>query len=766
MPLLILAPDDSAKAYTFAAEAFQSTYRMVTGRELPIATADDGISDLIVIGSDSVNDYLAEQMLCLRFESLPIRYGTDDYCMLSQADGNRKVLILAGGRGRSTIYAVYDYFERFADCHYFWDGDVIAHRDTLPLENIRVQESPRFEYRGIRYFAHRGLKRFQAEHWSFEDWKKELEWILKKRLNFFMLRIGMDDLWQRAFPDDVPYPDRYQNMDADGFHDRSDFWTLEYRGDLRKKIMQYARELDLSFPVDCGTMTHWYSRTPQAFLDAKKPSFITQEIPYYTGGETGNVFDFRNKKMMSYYTKLTETMVDEYDRDSSLFHTIGLGERSLCQDPQKNFALKKLAYRRIAEEIRKKYPHSKLMLATWDFAGWWHASQVQQLTKELDPQRTVFLDYTCEVADPKSSFLNWGLVGKFPWIFGIFHAFESESEIRGPYDRISERFQIAADDPYCQGMIYWPELSHSDPLILEYLSQNAWNPTAIHVEDVMKRMCRTRYAHYADPMEQSWKTILPVIQLGDWGSRTQRDPQEKNYEDYAKLPYSHLDLWTRFTIFLIRDDSDDPVLHKFFAKRLKKYAAVQGAAKSALLQLPTDVRMDTAPLVYRDVIDLARTVVGRYLNLIVISALQSEQDDRKIRKLKTQYTKLMDIMIGLLSANPEFSMLATLNDLQKTAPVNPAFETTLKKNLCNHYCLQAAFEPAKHIYRQEIDAGFDYLLSKEKNKEKLKATREQILSSFWETPLEKMQPTQTGDLRLLLPLSAEIISETETIIFS
>lgn len=764
MSLLILAPSKSARAYTLAAEAFRDMYLKVTGISLNISENDDQESDLIVIGSDSVNDYLMNQILDLNIDKLPIRYGTDDYCILSYKDGTRNVLILAGGRGRSTIYAVYDYFERFADCHYFWDGDVIPCRDTLPTTNIRICESPRFEYRGIRYFAHRGLKRFQAEHWGLDDWKRELDWIAKKRLNFFMLRIGMDDIWQKAFPNDVPYPDGYQTMQTAGFHDRSDFWTLEYRGNLRKQVMQYARDLDLSFPVDCGTMTHWYSRTPQSFLDAREPTFVTQEVPYYADGNTGNVMDFTNKDMMSYYTKLTETMVTEYDQDTSLFHTIGLGERSMYTDPRKNFVLKKIAYRRVAEEIRTRYPNSKLMLATWDFAGWWQANEVDQLTQELDPDRTLFLDYTCEVADPKSSFLNWGLVGKFPWIFGIFHAFESESEIRGPYDRISERFSVAAGDPYCKGIIYWPELSHSDPLILEYLTENCWQPSHKSVEQIIQSMCKKRYGRYADKMAACWNTALPVIKLGDWGSRTQRSPEEPDYEDYANMTYSHTDIWTRLTLFLSRPDSSDPVLRKFFAKRIKKYNLVKGLTAKALIVLPGDINMDTQPLICRDTIDLIRTMLGRYMNLIVMIALDTSDQTRLI-ELKEQYGCLMDIMVDVLSINPDFSMLSTLNALCQTAPVNPNFEITLKKNLCNGYCLQAAYEPACYLFKKEIDIGFSWLMSQNKDKTVLAQQRENLLLAFYKKPLSDMQPHKTVDLSQLISTAAEAIDNAEKIIF-
>jgi hypothetical protein len=72
----------------------------------------------------------------------------------------------------------------------------------MPFDRIDISESPRFDYRGLRYFAHRSLHRFHAEHWSFEDWKREIDWCMKKRLNLMMLRIGQDDLFQKAFPKD------------------------------------------------------------------------------------------------------------------------------------------------------------------------------------------------------------------------------------------------------------------------------------------------------------------------------------------------------------------------------------------------------------------------------------------------------------------------------------------------------------------------------------------------------------------------------------
>ena len=154
--MIILAPKTGAIAYRKAAEAFRDLYAAVTGITLPITDTPSDTGDMVVIGTDAVQPYAFDRLP----GGFPLTIGSDEYCIISQNEENRRVLYLAGGRGRSTLYAVYDFFERQADCHYFWDGDVIPHRDTIDIQNLHIIEKPRFEYRAIRYFAHRGLTRF------------------------------------------------------------------------------------------------------------------------------------------------------------------------------------------------------------------------------------------------------------------------------------------------------------------------------------------------------------------------------------------------------------------------------------------------------------------------------------------------------------------------------------------------------------------------------------------------------------------------------
>ncbi len=744
MSAVILKPDRCEEAYKYAAEAFRDLYIKVTGNDIAITEADDGVSDLIVIGSDSVNDFLMNEILNLRLGSLNIRYGTDDYCIRSLGREGRKILVLAGGRGRSTLYAVYGYFERFLGCRYFWDGDIIPQSESIPMDDIDITESPRFEYRGLRYFAHRGLKRFQAEHWSFEDWKQELDWLVKKRLNFFMLRIGMDDIWQRAFPETVPYPEGFNTVKwgvADGFNDRTDFWTLEYRGELKKRVLEYARGLDLIYPVDCGTMTHWYSRTPKEFLERKKPSFITQEIAQYTESDTGKVFDFTKKENLDYYMKLTEAMVNEHEKSSALFHTIGLGERLMYADKRKNFALKLIAYRRIAENIRQRYPNSKLMLASWDFIGWWSSQEVKNLIAELDPERTVILDYTSEVNDPDIGFANWGVVGKFPWIFGLFHAFESESELRGPYDRSDERLKLAAEDPYCKGMVLWPELSHSDPLVLEYLAQNAWSPLGMTIEQIAKRFCDDRYGEFARDMNDCWQKLLPFIKLGDWGGYSRRQYGDERYFEYFNGWYAHQDIWAKPLRFAESFYGADNHYIEFFEYKASKTEPTLKDAIYAVKKLARSTEALKSRFVLRDAVDMARTVLGRMINFLLIKCFAAAGNTERLSVLKKHYFEALSAMERLLSLVPDFSLYHTLEQLRATAETNPEFEPVLKRNIANGYCSQPAYELVSHLFKEEAEALFEWLFAPEgTEKPDFAKLYENIFARFESKRLRDLQP--------------------------
>ena len=232
---------------------------------LAVACAEFAKYHRLATGADA-----PEGLVSLAVDPSVSETGNDAYAIVSSGGG----ATVTGSNPRSVLYGVYDLLARRAGCRWFWDGDIVPRRAAIDLSGLDVHEESRFRYRAIRYFAHRGLTRFQAEHWGFDDWRREIDWCVKRRLNCILPRIGMDDLWQRAFPDVVPYPDPSKPLPGagTGYDDRSPFWPLQFRGRLRRAVADYAFARGLRIPADFGTMTHWYSRTPREFLEREKPA--------------------------------------------------------------------------------------------------------------------------------------------------------------------------------------------------------------------------------------------------------------------------------------------------------------------------------------------------------------------------------------------------------------------------------------------------------------------------------------------------------------
>ncbi len=169
------------RSQRIAAEEFAKMHEKVTGYRPAIATEAAGRGPFVFIGIPDAD---------MAFEG-----ECDSYYIRSKGAN----LTIAGKNVRSTLYGVFDFFRRRAGAAYFWDGDVFERRAALDFSNLDVFERSRFEYRACQYFAHRGLTRFNAEHWGFEDWKREIDWAVKNRLNVIRLCLGIEDIFQR-FP--------------------------------------------------------------------------------------------------------------------------------------------------------------------------------------------------------------------------------------------------------------------------------------------------------------------------------------------------------------------------------------------------------------------------------------------------------------------------------------------------------------------------------------------------------------------------------------
>ena len=769
----VLVPPSGEKAYKIAGETFADMWEKVTGERPSVSFMEFDekelpVGDIVLIGSDAVNPAVHELIRSGTIDGLGLQYGGDNYRLLSL---NNNCLIVAGGSGRSTIYAVYDFFRKQAGVEYFWDGDVIPHHDQIEISGIDVLEQPHFQYRGLRYFAHRGLHRFQAEHWDLDDWKREIDWLMKKRFNLFMLRTGIDDLFQRAFPDDVSYPPvDGQDPDAEqrSYNDRTSFWSLKYRGELRKKVLEYARDRGLLHPEDIGTITHWYSHTPGSFYKSN-PDFpvITNQRSGYSL-PTQAIWDIEKQETWDAYWKLTETHIREFGGGSPrMFHTIGMAERVFGKSDRENLQSKLYVYRKTQQKLREYYPDAPLLVGSWDFIGWnWVDEDVQKLIKEFDPEYSILLDYTAD-KDDKLTYHDWDVYKKFPWIFGIFHSLVKNSDIHEDYNILIPRLKEIVDDKRCIGLVTWSEISHSDTYLLEYLAGNSWQPKMLELGSATDHLCKKRYpAELSEEMEDIWDSFLKISQTLHWGlgGVLFGEPQFR-----ILTSGSFINLTTQQIEKLETD-------YKRVSSGLK-YSSEVLSGLSLLVNNNYDNNF-----IKRDALDMARTIASRALFAsLAQGAINMEEwrlqeaDAADIRQLAKLSQGLLNCLSDLLSMSDDFSMYASLQRLYDAkqiegmpAMVNPHAELTLKANAENNYCRSHHYELVEHVYRPELEVYWDWVLKRIKSGDRSEWKRPQefteqkkiIQDRFYDTPLKEMAPPEVRSADKL----TEIINELEELV--
>jgi hypothetical protein len=692
--LSMFAFAEASDAFSIPRAEFAKYYKAVTGKPVPQNAVSFAIDPAVSkTGKDAYKIVSSSEFLVsssgAQIKSLKPETRNEKPETRNQKPETRNekpetpCVTITGSNMRSVMYGVYDLLERRAGCRWFWDGDRVPKREKIDLAGLDVREEARFEYRALRYFAHRGLTRFQAEHWGPADWKREIDWMLKRRLNCFMPRIGMDDTWQKAFPDIVPYPDpaepSYGRLPE--YHNRISGWGLRYRGELRKLFTDYAFARGLMIPTDFGTMTHWYSLTPEPFLKRKNPPFLPHSGGAYSDSDrdrVGLVWDVFQGEWLDDYWHLTEAFINAGYGSPDLLHTIGLGERMCYNDRAKNLQLKKDVLALMTKKALAKYPDSKILLAGWDFYCTWKPEEVKSLLPELDPERTIIWDYEAEAESgvdsfqPRSdnNFTQWGVVGKFPYTFGIFLAYEAALDIRAHYDVIEEREKVAAADPFCKGYILWPESSHTDTFLLSYFTANAWRPGRSH-DALLPVFCRDRYGDKATAFEPLWRAVLPMAKLLGWGGN-----------------------WGSLLLGLAC----------FKDANLDAMRSILSAVPSIFAGLAAITPEDDFQR--RDIVDIARTSGDRLaiwiqqrLLLDFLAWCDGSDNGDSIRFWCGRYLDIVKANTEIISLHTDFSLCESLDRLAEEAPIfGKNFDKVLLDNASNGYCRSHQYEIAAGCY--------------------------------------------------------------------
>jgi hypothetical protein len=351
--------------------------------------------------------------------------------------------------------------------------------------------------------------------------------------------------------------------------------------------------------------------------------------------------------------------------------------------------------RSILSEAKRRYPQSKRLLAGWDLYCMKKPQEVKAFLKNI-PEDVIIWDYEAD-ASINTWFGEWDIVGKRPYVFGVFMAYEAGLDSRADYTKIAARQKLIENDPMCKGYILWPESSHVDSIGIEWFAKNAWRADKPAVQPLVADYCARRYPDEAKKMTDLWMKTIPV---------------STNMQN----------VW-RWNAFL-------PILREMGEGLIKKKERdrwPEAKGKGFFAALPEVVAAlksmdwDEDEFLKRDMIDIARVWADRVAvdaeNEMFREYFKWIDGDQKAQArfaelVEVVYARL-DALAVLLAQHADFSLCDTYDRIAKEHPVAyPGFMSVLVDNSANSYCTSHHAELARHCYLPAFRRFTDLLKAK------------------------------------------------------
>jgi hypothetical protein len=375
----------------------------------------------------------------------------------------------------------------------------------------------------------------------------------------------------------------------------------------------------------------------------------------------------------------------------------------------------------------------------WDFYHGWAPQEVKDFLKLLDPKKCIVWDYSADqktARGAKSNFTKWDVIGKFPYTYSIFLAYEKALDARADYPIIEERQKLVQNDPFCVGYVFWPESSHTDTLLLRYFTANAWSSKAIPHGEVLSEFCASRYGIRAEAMKAAWNAVLPASWLRDWTT---------TYAD-------------RILSADFGDEKAKPAPQKW-------RKPVADAEKVFGILAKMEWKDD---FVKRDTIDIARMALDRIISLrrddlsADVAKWRKGGEDANLAARADKVASLCDLMADLLALHTDYSLWESYQRLDAVEKIrNPAFEKTLFENASCDYCRSHQYELARYWYAPHVRAVADRLakaVAAGDRKAAVTVNAEEERLALKAKPLESLKPSlprTAGNFRKVLGEIAE-----------
>jgi alpha-N-acetylglucosaminidase len=697
IPAIAIAAE-APYAIRHAGEELRAYTKTLTGVDLPIVPesrahqrAKNGI---ILIGTPDYS-LLIREMVSAGYLPRAEKESGDRFLARSLRYDGRDYLVLCGFNDRSVIYAVYHYLEKHCGVGFFWDGEYVPRVGSIRIRDTSIDENARFSLRGYGQMC---ALVYSAKYWDFSDWRRELDWMMKRRLNLLCAFPGLHCYWN--YPPFGTVWKRAMRRLGVSLEEPTE-WEL-FQEDLGKQICDYAGKLgiDVIAAIPDGRVNVEFKRK---YASCRYISIQWADLNSY--------LDYLHPADPM-YLRVISAFLGEYEKTFGASRVYGYSMYGECEpgDTREEQVQFKKDFAHAIRAVVKMLPKGSLVtINSWAFEmeKYWDEKDAKMFL-DLLPQDSIVVDDLWAEKNPK--YVKHHYFHGKKWTFSVLHAMAGWLTLHGDIRKLMERARGLLDDPKainCCGFSFMPEILHHNAMYARVITEAAWNPESLELDGYLEAYARLRYGNtHGGKMLPCLRELTQSVYAGDNVS----PPLYQVIPDpISGKPRSILGTEALRDHRAIEPDERErfiPHLHR----AMELAFAVCGDMKENDLYI-------------RDVIDILRQYLAD-LSTRLIQQLYEAYKELKRNKLDClagNILTVLDVQENLLKTHPYFVMKTEVGKAQLRPRFSPNW--TNVQDICRRYsiwddpqqyaglmdyCRRDLYELLKFYYRKRVEAYISF----------------------------------------------------------
>lgn len=567
-------------------------------------------------------------------EKIPSENGND----LFEISTQKGKLVLKANSVPAAGMGLNHYLENYCNRFYSLTGSNLSPIENLPEILQPVRKVSPFKY---RYFLNYCTHNYSYAFWDWDEWEKELDWMVLNGINLSLAITGTEEIWYNTLlklgytSDEAleylagPAFNGFMLMgNLESWGGKISLELVKKRTATQKKILKRMKELGNE-----ALNQAFFGLVPSS-LKKKYPTANIIDQGVWEGGFVRPAFlqpddPFFDRVADIYYTEMKKLYGEFKFLGGEPFHEGG--NREGINIPK--------ATRKV-QDVMRKYNRD----ATWVLQAW-QVNPTDEFLQNLIKENTLILDLRGEnmsVWEDRKGF------NSFPWVWCIVSNFGEKNGLYGMMERISSEPFRALNSEYgktMSGIGSMPEGRLNNPVLFDMLYKIAWDKEATDMQEWLTLYSKYRYGKSSSDMEKVWKILLATTYKSD--GVMQQGPCESIFNARPDTSIQHVSSWGNAGIYY--DYKDFKKIIPYLLNATKTFASVDAFQY--------------------DLIDFARQIVaneGREVYYKMDAALKNK-NLRDFEQSSARFLELMKDQEELLSCHKDFMVGNWINQAHRLA---------------------------------------------------------------------------------------------------